>query len=201
MCYSHLLLQYWCPTEHNTKLQYFAIPIVVAVGSYGPFLRLDGVQQMRAFLRCFKFKHISFNTFCAIVINIAIVALSAWLLLQLRFEVFWAVKIHIMFYCIISPCALLCRYQCYGGTHYHHLLIPHQTTDCNNPYNHDIYVLKLTSLKYTCFCGPLAGIVWYFLNVIMNMLMKQNIPQKRPYLNVYNDRKFISVDCTWWTVR
>jgi len=101
----------------------------------------------------------------------------------------------------ISPCALLCRYQCNGGTHYHHLLIPYQTTECSNPYNHDIFVLKLTSLKYTCFCGSLAGIVWYYINVIMNMLMKQNIPQKCPYLNVYNDRKFIPVDCTWWTVR
>jgi len=32
------------------------------------------------------------------------------------------------------------------------------------------------------------------------MLKKQNIPQKHPYLSVYNDRKFIPVDCAWWTV-
>lgn len=43
----------------------------------------------------------------------------------------------------------------------------------NNPYSHDIYVLKLTSLKYTCFYGALASIVWYFLNVIINMLMNR----------------------------
>ena len=132
--------------------------------------------------------------------------ISAWLLLQLRFEVFWTVKILVMFCCVMTPCGLVCRYQCYGGTHCLLLLIPYQTTLCHNPYNHDIYVLKLTSLKYICFCGSLrflylAGIVWCFLNVIMNMLMEQNIPQKHPYYNEYNDRKSIPVDCTWWTVK
>jgi hypothetical protein len=39
---------------------------------------------------------------------------------QMRSEAFMAVKIQVMLFWLITPCSLLCRYQCFEGTYYLH---------------------------------------------------------------------------------
>jgi hypothetical protein len=40
---------------------------------------------------------------------------------QMRSETFMAMKIQVMLFWLITPCSLVSRYQCFGGTYYLHV--------------------------------------------------------------------------------